>query len=158
MTHNLTQLITLLLNQLFFFWKTTKAYIYIFQKFEKIYHEQLYKNDVTPKAQFEYAWCLVRSKYPADIQKGIILLEELYKTNEEGQRDYLYYLAIGNARLKEYSKALNYVRSFLTIEPGMYFSDFVISLSLTSWFHIVKKKECLYKMLITQLTFYQNKY
>nr|CAI5853567.1 unnamed protein product [Callosobruchus analis] len=90
------------------------------KKFEKIYHEQLYKNDVTPKAQFEYAWCLVRSKYPADIQKGIILLEELYKTHEEGQRDYLYYLAIGSARLKEYSKAMNYVRSFLTIEPGMY--------------------------------------
>ncbi|XP_050307022.1 mitochondrial fission 1 protein [Anthonomus grandis grandis] len=88
------------------------------KKFEKIYHEQLCKSDVSPKAQFEYAWCLVRSKYPADIQKGIVLLEELYKTHEEGQRDYLYYLAIGNARLKEYTKALEYVRSFLSIEPG----------------------------------------
>lgn len=90
----------------------------MFQKFEKIYHEQLYKNDVTPKAQFEYAWCLVRSKYAADIQKGIVLLEELYRTNEEGLRDYLYYLAIGNARLKSYTKALKYVKSFLSIEPG----------------------------------------
>lgn len=89
------------------------------QKFEKIYHEQLYKNDVTPKAQFEYAWCLVRSKYPADIKKGIVLLQELYKSNEEGQRDYLYYLAIGNARIKEYNKALNYLRMFLAIEPGL---------------------------------------
>ncbi|CAH0557646.1 unnamed protein product [Brassicogethes aeneus] len=88
------------------------------KRFEKIYHEQLYRNDVTPKAQFEYGWCLVRSKYSADIKKGIILLEELYRTHEEGQRDYLYYLAIGNARLKEYSKALSYVRSFLSIEPG----------------------------------------
>ncbi|XP_019873274.1 mitochondrial fission 1 protein-like [Aethina tumida] len=88
------------------------------KKFEKIYHEQLYKNDVTSKAQFEYGWCLVRSKYKADIQKGIILLEELYRTDEEGQRDYLYYLAVGNARLKEYSKALSYVRSFLSVEPG----------------------------------------
>ncbi|XP_060517784.1 mitochondrial fission 1 protein [Cylas formicarius] len=88
------------------------------KKFEKIYHEQLYRNDVTPKAQFEYAWCLVRSKYPSDIQKGIVLLEELYRNNEDGQRDYLYYLAIGVARTKEYSKALNYVRSFLSIEPG----------------------------------------
>lgn len=89
-----------------------------FQKFEKIYHEQLYKNDVTPKAQFEYAWCLVRSKYPADIRKGIVLLQELYKSNEEGQRDYLYYLAIGNARIKEYNKALSYLKNFLAIEPG----------------------------------------
>ncbi|KAG5885537.1 hypothetical protein JTB14_027392 [Gonioctena quinquepunctata] len=102
------------------------------KKFEKIYHEQLYKNDVTPKAQFDYAWCLVRSKYPTDIQKGIVLFEELYRTNEEGQRDYLYYLAIGSARLKEYSKAMNYVRSFLSIEPG---NQQVLSLQET-----IKKK------------------
>jgi hypothetical protein len=43
----------------------------------------------------------VRSKYPADIRKGIILLEELYQNgNAEGRRDYLYYLAIANARIK----------------------------------------------------------
>lgn len=88
------------------------------KKFEKIYHEQLYENNVTPNAQFEYAWCLVRSKYPADIKKGIILLEELYKSHEEGQRDYLYYLAIGHARLKDYKRALKYITSFLSIEPG----------------------------------------
>lgn len=67
----------------------------------------------------------MRSKYPADIQKGIILLEDLYKTHEEGQRDYLYYLAIGTARLKEYTKALSYVKSFLLIEPGFILSGFV---------------------------------
>ncbi|XP_022913562.1 mitochondrial fission 1 protein [Onthophagus taurus] len=88
------------------------------KKFERIYHEQLYENNVSPKAQFEYAWCLVRSKYPADIKKGIGLLQELYKTHVEGQRDYLYYLALGCARLKEYSRSLNYIRSFLSIEPG----------------------------------------
>lgn len=56
---------------------------------------------MTPKAQFEYAWCLVRSKFPADIRKGIIFLEELYQNaNADGRRDYLYYLAIGNARIK----------------------------------------------------------
>lgn len=102
------------------------------KRFEKVYHEQLYKNDVTPKAQFEYAWCLVRSKYPADIKKGIVLLQELYKSHDEGQRDYLYYLAIGNARIKEYSKALSYVRAFLSIEPG---NQQVISLEST-----IKKK------------------
>lgn len=82
----------------------------MFQTFEKIYHDQLYDNNVTPKAQFEYAWCLVRSKYPADIRKGIVLLQELYNSHEPGKRDYLYYLAFGNARIKEYSKALNYIR------------------------------------------------
>jgi len=72
-----------------------------FQKYEQVYNEQLKKGPATPKAQFEYAWCLVRSKFPADIRKGIIFLEELYQNgNAEGRRDYLYYLAIGNARIK----------------------------------------------------------
>ncbi|XP_023720720.1 mitochondrial fission 1 protein [Cryptotermes secundus] len=89
------------------------------KKYERVYHEQLHKGPVTQKAQFEYAWCLVRSKYPADIRKGIILLEELYQNgNAEGRRDYLYYLAIANARIKEYTKGLHYVREFLKIEPG----------------------------------------
>lgn len=88
------------------------------KRFERIYHDQLYRNNVTPDCKFEYAWCLVRSKYPVDIQKGIILLEELYNTHEDRQRDYLYYLAVGNARLKKYVPALNYVRSFLLMEPG----------------------------------------
>ena len=34
---------------------------------------------VSSSSQFEYAWCLVRSRYPADIKKGIILLEDLFK-------------------------------------------------------------------------------
>ncbi|EEB17441.1 mitochondrial fission 1 protein, putative [Pediculus humanus corporis] len=89
------------------------------KKFERIYSEQLKTKDesVSPKAQFEYAWCLIRSKYPADIKKGIILLEELCSTNIEGRRDYIYYLAIGHTRMKEYTKALEYCRVFLEIEP-----------------------------------------
>ncbi|XP_043523887.1 mitochondrial fission 1 protein [Frieseomelitta varia] len=89
------------------------------KKFERIYNEQLRSSVITQKAQFEYAWCLVRSKYPADIRKGIMLLEDLYcNHNDSEKRDCLYYLAIGNARIKEYTKALNYVRSFLQVEPG----------------------------------------
>lgn len=72
-----------------------------FQKYEHVYHDQLHNGNVTQKAQFEYSWCLVRSKYPADIRKGITLLEDLYKNgSEDGRRDYLYYLSIGNARIK----------------------------------------------------------
>lgn len=90
------------------------------KKFERTYHENLRSSNVPQKVQFEYAWCLVRSKYPADIRKGIILLEDLFNHPEEetGKRDCLYYLAIGNARIKEYTKALSYVRAFLQIEPG----------------------------------------
>ncbi|CAK1602683.1 unnamed protein product [Parnassius mnemosyne] len=88
------------------------------QKFEKVFHEQLHQGKVTPKAQFEYAWCLVRSKYPTDIRKGILLLKELFHSHTDGKRDYLFYLAIGNARIKEYNKASHYVKTFLEIEPA----------------------------------------
>ncbi|XP_041971081.1 mitochondrial fission 1 protein [Aricia agestis] len=89
------------------------------RKFEKIYHEQLMNlNEVNPKAQFEYAWCLVRSKHSVDIRKGIMLLKELSLRHPEGKRDYLFYLAVGNARIKEYNKALHYVKTFLEIEPA----------------------------------------
>ncbi|XP_011877881.1 PREDICTED: mitochondrial fission 1 protein [Vollenhovia emeryi] len=88
------------------------------KKFETVYNDQLDSSDVTSKAQFEYAWCLVRSKYSADIRKGIVLLEDLYSNSDSEKRDCLYYLAIGNARIKEYSKALSYVRAFLQIEPA----------------------------------------
>lgn len=74
------------------------------QKFERAYHTELVEGRVSRETQFSYAWCLVRSRYPADIRKGIILLEELFKTeniNEDNsRRDYLYYLALGNARMK----------------------------------------------------------
>ncbi len=35
--------------------------------------------------------------------------------DEEGKRDYLYYLAIGNARIKEYNTALKYIRALLQV-------------------------------------------
>ena len=51
------------------------------KRFEARYHEEMAAGKVTPSAQFEYAWCLVRSKYPADIRKGILLLEDLYQVS-----------------------------------------------------------------------------
>ena len=52
------------------------------KRFETRYVEELQSGtSVSSGAQFEYAWCLVRSKYPADIRKGILLLEDLYKVS-----------------------------------------------------------------------------
>ena len=57
---------------------------------------------VSDKAQFEYAWCLVRSKRTGDIRRGNVLLEELFKRSQDetAKRDYLFYLAVGHTRLK----------------------------------------------------------
>eukprot|EP00088_Acartia_fossae_P021588 TRINITY_DN22990_c0_g1_i1.p1 TRINITY_DN22990_c0_g1~~TRINITY_DN22990_c0_g1_i1.p1 ORF type:complete len:168 (-),score=44.60 TRINITY_DN22990_c0_g1_i1:102-566(-) len=89
------------------------------KKFEQKYHEELNSGKVNSITQFEYAWCLVRSKYSADIKKGIDLLEDLFqRPDEDNKRDYLFYLAIGNTKLKEYSTALKYCRALLQVEPG----------------------------------------
>lgn len=45
----------------------------------------------------------MRSNYPADIRKGLILMEQLIKheaNDDDAKRNYLYYLALGNSRIK----------------------------------------------------------
>ncbi|XP_053574316.1 mitochondrial fission 1 protein [Bombina bombina] len=87
-------------------------------RFEKKYLAELSSGALSKSTQFEYAWCLIRSKYTSDIQKGVVLLEELLpKGGKEEQRDYLFYLAVAHYRLKEYEKALKYVRTLLKSEP-----------------------------------------
>lgn len=51
------------------------------KKFETRYQTELNSGQVSSSAQFDYAWCLVRSKYPSDIRKGILLLEDLYSVS-----------------------------------------------------------------------------
>ncbi|CAJ1086130.1 mitochondrial fission 1 protein [Xyrichtys novacula] len=88
-------------------------------KFEKKYNNELVKGAVSKETKFEYAWCLIRSKYSEDIKKGIVLLEELtQKASKDDSRDFLFYLAVANYRLKEYEKALKYIRTLLKNEPG----------------------------------------
>lgn len=71
------------------------------------------------ETKFEYAWCLIRSKYTDDIRKGIVLLEELVqKATKDDSRDFLFYLAVAYYRLKEYERALKYIRTLLKNEPG----------------------------------------
>ncbi|KAM4714123.1 mitochondrial fission 1 protein [Anableps anableps] len=89
------------------------------KKFEKKYNNELLKGAVSKETKFEYAWCLIRSKYTEDIKKGVLLLEELvHKSSKDDSRDFLFYLAVANYRLKEYEKALKYIRTLLRNEPG----------------------------------------
>ncbi|KAJ6652369.1 hypothetical protein lerEdw1_011599 [Lerista edwardsae] len=89
------------------------------QRFEKKYNAEVSAGSVSKGTKFEYAWCLVRSKYNEDIKKGVALLEDLLpKGNKEEQRDYVFYLSVANYRLKEYEKALKYIRGLLKTEPN----------------------------------------
>lgn len=86
--------------------------------FEKKYHHELELDGfVTVETKFQYAFCLVRSRYFDDVRKGVMILEDLARTHPDGKRDYIYYLAFGNARVKNYSEGLKYCRAFLEIEP-----------------------------------------
>uniref|UniRef100_A0A672ZGF5 Mitochondrial fission 1 protein n=1 Tax=Sphaeramia orbicularis TaxID=375764 RepID=A0A672ZGF5_9TELE len=77
-------------------------------KFEKKYNNELVKGAVSKETKFEYAWCLIR-----------ILLEELVqKASKDDSRDFLFYLSVANYRLKEYERALKYIRTLLRNEPG----------------------------------------
>ncbi|XP_072006415.1 mitochondrial fission 1 protein [Engystomops pustulosus] len=88
------------------------------QRFEKKYLAELSSGSLSKSTQFEYAWCLIRSKYTDDIKKGVMILEDLLpKGSKDEQRDYLFYLGVAHHRLKEYEKALKYVRTLLSKEP-----------------------------------------
>lgn len=47
-----------------------------------------------------------------------MLFEDLCTRNVEAKRDYIYYLAIGYTRLKNYQLAQKYVKAFLEIEAN----------------------------------------
>ena len=86
--------------------------------------EQKYKDEksvgrLTMTTQFQYASCLVRSKYKDDIQKGIKLLVELCQGHYD-TRDFLFFLAVGHYKLGDLSVASKFIQRLLTIEPNNY--------------------------------------
>ncbi|XP_019116867.1 mitochondrial fission 1 protein [Larimichthys crocea] len=47
-----------------------------------------------------------------------LVLELVQKSSKDDSRDFLFYLAVANYRLKEYERALKYIRTLLRNEPG----------------------------------------
>ncbi|XP_052895071.1 mitochondrial fission 1 protein [Anopheles moucheti] len=88
------------------------------ERFEKKYNQERKEGAVSTTTQFEYAYCMVRSDFASDMKTGLVLLEDLFVRHPEGRRDYLYYMAIGHTRLKEYSEAMKHAQAFLEIEPN----------------------------------------
>lgn len=84
-------------------------------------HEDAKKSDNQEQeltTRFQYAYALLKSSHNTDINHGISLLENLYyEGDQNARRDYLYYIAIGQTRLKRYKLALDCVDHFLQFEP-----------------------------------------
>ena len=89
------------------------------KKFEKAYYDEVNKgSSIHNQTRFNYAWCLIRSRYRADIQRGILLMEDLCSSGDaDARRDYLFYLAIGNTKIQDYERALQLTKKFLSVEP-----------------------------------------
>lgn len=99
---------------------------------ERLYNEELQNNPVvTSRTQFGYGYVLVKSPYDNDIRKGIKLLEELCQSGVD-QRDFVYYLAVGHYRLRDYGKAIKHCQRVLEMEPGNH--------QATQLMEIIKKK------------------
>lgn len=87
-------------------------------KFEAKYKKEESLGTVDNITAFEYAWCLVRSKYKNDWKKGVDILEKLYQTGDRhAKRDYVFYIAIAHYKLKNYDEAMKFCDAILHVEP-----------------------------------------
>ncbi|KAG2210482.1 uncharacterized protein EV154DRAFT_519883 [Mucor mucedo] len=72
---------------------------------------------VTIQTKFNYAWGLIKSSKSDHIELGIKLLTEIYTDAPERRRECLYFLAIGNFKIKNYSEARRFNDQLLKLEP-----------------------------------------
>ena len=70
--------------------------------------------------QFQYALCLVRSGNSNNIQNAFQLFKKMFdaSTDEDFRRDTLYYMAVAEAKLKNYEPALKYLDTILKVQPN----------------------------------------
>ncbi|PAV57225.1 hypothetical protein WR25_11466 [Diploscapter pachys] len=83
------------------------------------YEKQVGRGSPSSLTTFIYANALIRST-KEDVHEGINLLEKLLHDEPDNgaKRDYVYHLAIANARLKDYDRALAYIDALLTHEQS----------------------------------------
>lgn len=81
------------------------------KKFWQKYENERRSGLATAQTRFEYALALIRSRYTTDILRGVHELEDLCSTGDaEARRDYLFYLALANTKLKVHSFTFYYYR------------------------------------------------
>jgi fission 1 protein len=90
------------------------------KKYESLYHQQIQRGPVDKQTKWDYALCLVRSRYSADVRKGRSLLYEIAQQypDEDTRTGSLYFLALACAKLKEYKESLQYIRELLRCMPS----------------------------------------
>lgn len=89
------------------------------KEFETKYYAEMNRGGASNQTRFNYAWCLIRSRFTADVHRGIMLLEDLCADGDiDARRDYLFYLAVANTKIHEYQRAHELIKKFLSVEPS----------------------------------------
>lgn len=112
------------------------------ETFRRAYEEQAKRGEPSAISTFNYAHALIRSSKD-NVRTGIFLLEGLLKRDitDGSKRDYVYYLAVANTRMKEYDRALTYLDVLLTAE-----SDNRQAIALKELVNDRMKKESLFAL------------
>lgn len=84
---------------------------------ETQYRKERALGQIAVETEFQYAMCLIRSKYKQDWVHGLQILKGLYKRNEGPRRDYIYFIAFTQIKLEEFDEAIKCCKAFLTVEP-----------------------------------------
>jgi len=76
------------------------------------------RKTIPKQIRFDYSWSLIRTKDKRLIAEGVGILSDLYRLGSEAEkREYVYYLAVGNAKLHNFVTALKFCDAILTLEP-----------------------------------------
>ncbi|KAH8025374.1 hypothetical protein HPB51_007686 [Rhipicephalus microplus] len=85
-------------------------------RIELNYNEHLQHGHMLPSVQYDYGRCLILSRFPADIIKGIVLMEQLIQL-EYRPIDCCYMSALAHTKLGHYNTALQFTKTILVKEP-----------------------------------------
>ncbi|CCD69413.1 FIS1-related protein fis-2 [Caenorhabditis elegans] len=82
------------------------------------YMRQCARGDPSAASTFAFAHAMIGSKNKLDVKEGIVCLEKLLRDDEDrtSKRNYVYYLAVAHARIKQYDLALGYIDVLLDAE------------------------------------------
>ncbi|EEC20415.1 putative membrane protein involved in organellar division [Ixodes scapularis] len=86
-------------------------------RFEQRYNNHLQHGHVVPAVQYDYGRCLILSHLPADIIKGIVLMEQLLQFDYKAT-NCCFLTAIGHAKLGNHNTALQFTKMLLNKEPN----------------------------------------
>ncbi|XP_004346793.2 hypothetical protein CAOG_05108 [Capsaspora owczarzaki ATCC 30864] len=87
------------------------------ERFEREHNDLILRTgSSTDNAKFNYAWCLVKSRFRGDNRRGIEMFQDLLASGDR-DRECLFFIALGYYRLGEYPNARVYVKRLLQIEP-----------------------------------------